>query len=54
MWWANIGPILSLILELVKLIQKEQAKSLIQELKNAKTPEEKKAVAVRLSRHMYD
>lgn len=52
-WLTNLGTIASLILEVLRLIKKEQAHSLIEELKNAKTSEEKKAVAIRLSSHLY-
>ncbi len=52
-WLTNLGALASLIIEILKLIKKEEAKSLVTELKNAETSDEKRAVAQRLSAHLY-
>ena len=52
-WLANLPVILSLIQELIKLIQNEKAQTLVSNLKNAKTSMDKQAALNAIGAELY-
>jgi hypothetical protein len=53
-WLGQVAAIASLISEILKLFKKKHTASIVQDLKNAKTKEEKQAAGNRLSAELYN
>lgn len=53
-WISSVGAIAELILEILAALRKREVHALGEELKNAKTPEDKQAVAARIAAHLYN
>lgn len=52
-WLPKLTVLAELILEILKVIRKNEAASVVQELKDAKTSDEKRAAAAKISAHLY-